>query len=114
MLEGWMPTSIVHKLFAFPYIIFTSGLMTYFIYKATPPKKTLSKDAKKSTSYTAVLIYTGLCILVFAYIKYGDKVFVDPAPQRKRFKNPPNAYNSRQVPPGTIWYPVEAGCVKLS
>src|SRR4051812_1558213 len=88
LAEGWMPTSIVHKLFAFPYIIFTAVLMTYLIYRATPNKKNLSKDAKKVTKYTAVLIYTGLCILVFAYIKFGDKIIVDPAPKRKRFKNP--------------------------
>jgi len=107
MLEGWMPTSIVHKMFAFPFIIFTAALMTYLIYKATPPKKTLSKDAKESQSYTPVLIYTGLCILVFVYIKYGDKVFYNPAvPKRKRFKNPPNAIVNPPVPARTMVYPV--------
>ena len=104
LLEGWMPTSIVHKLFAFPLIIFTTGLMTYLIYKATPPRKSISKDAKKTTSYTAILVYTGLCALIFAYIKYNDKVFVDPAPKRKKFKNPHNAYNNLKNPSKTVCY----------
>ncbi len=104
LLEGWMPTSIVHRLFTFPYILFTTALMTFLIVKVTPTRKTLSKDAKKVTKYTAVLIYTGLCILVFIYIKYNDKVFVDPAPQRRKFKNPKNAYNRSKVPVRAIFY----------
>ena len=104
LLEGWMPTSIVHRLFAFPYILFTTALMTYLIIKVTPTRKTLSKDAKKVTKYTAVLIYTGLCILVLAYIKFGDKVFFDPAPKRRRFKNPKNAYQSNKPPVNAIAY----------
>ncbi len=105
LLEGWMPTSIVHKLFSFPYIFFTAALMTYLIYRSTPPKKTLTKDAKKSTSYTAILIYSGLCVLVFIYIKFNDKVFIDPAPKRKRFKNPHNAYYKVPESSKTMRYP---------
>ncbi len=104
LMEGWMPTSIVHKLFAFPYILFITALMTYLIIKATPKRKALSKDAKKVTKYTAVLIYTGLCILVLLYIKYNDKVFVDPAPKRKKFKNPKNASNTEKAPVRFIAY----------
>ena len=104
LMEGWMPTSIVHKLFAFPYILFITALMTYLIIKVTPTRKTLSKDAKKVTKYTAVLIYTGLCLLVLAYIKYGDRVFVDPAPRRKQYKNPKNAYNSNKSSVKAIAY----------
>ena len=104
LVEGWLPTSIVHKLFAFPYIIFSALLMTYLIYRATPNRKNLSKDAKKVTKYTAVIIYTALCILVLVYVKYQDKIIVDPAPKRKRFKNPKNAFYQRQAPVRCIEY----------
>ena len=115
MLEGWMPTSFVHKLFAFPYIIFTAALMTYLIYRATPAKKTLSKDAKKAQSYTPILVYTALCIIVFIYIKYGEKVFYDPAvPKRKKFKNPHNAFVNPPAPERTMAYPDQVFIPALS
>lgn len=107
MLEGWLtPLAFLRKLFVFPTIIFTSALMVYLVYRAMPAKKTLQKDAKKSQSYTAILVYTGLCILVWVYLKYNDKVFYDPnVPRRKKFKNPPNAYNhQRHDPARTIAY----------
>ena len=106
LLEGWMPTSIILRFFVFPYILFTTALMTYVIIKVTPTRKTLSKDAKKVTKYTAVLIYTGLCLLVLLYIKYSDKVFADPAPERRVHPNPKNAYRNDKAPVKTMAYTV--------
>lgn len=107
MLRDWLtPLGFLLKLFSFPVIIFTTGLMVYLVYRATPAKKTLAKDAKKSQSYTAILVYTGLCILVWVYIKYNDKVFYNPAvPARKRFKNPKNAFVNPPAPARMMMYP---------
>ncbi len=102
LMAGWLTPPIVLMLFRFPYIIFTTALMTYLIIKVTPTRKTLSKDAKKVTKYTAVLIYTGLCILVLVYIKYNDRVFSDPVPSRRILKNPKNAFHSNKAPEKTI------------
>ena len=104
LMRGWLTPPIVLMLFRFPYILFMTALMTYLIIKVTPTRKTLSKDAKKVTKYTAVLIYTGLCILVLVYINYIDKIPFDTAPQRRRLPNPPNAYHSNKAKMKEIAY----------
>ncbi len=106
LMAGWLTPPFVLKLFKFPYIIFTALLMTYLIYRATPNRKNLSKDAKKVTKYTAVMIYTGLCILVLAYIMNIDKIqkLLHPEPIRKKRPNPKNAFQSKPFPAKTISY----------
>ena len=75
LLEGWLPTSIVHKLFAFPYYFVTGAAMLGGMIWIRPPMKNITKEAKKATDYTFIIVYTVAAVFAFLYIKYADKIF---------------------------------------
>jgi len=74
LMRGWMPTSFIPKLFVFPYYFFTGALMLWITTRFKPSKKAIAKEAKKATDYTFILIYSLAALILFLYIKYGDKI----------------------------------------
>jgi hypothetical protein len=75
LLEGWISsTRIVHKLFAFPYIILTSAAVLYYNYSGMK-KLELSKVKKVEPFYPPIIIYTAISIVLCVYIYYRDKIF---------------------------------------
>ncbi len=76
LTEGWLPfMSIVHRLFSFPYYIATAIAVLGLTYWLMPPMSSISKESKKQSSPAMLIIYTLFALLLFAYIKLGDKLF---------------------------------------
>ena len=74
LMNGWMPTSFVTKLFVFPYYFFTAALMLWITTRFKPSKKAIAKEAKKTTDYTFIIIYSLAALILLLYIKYGQKI----------------------------------------
>jgi len=75
LLEGWLDfLSIVHLLFRFPYIIFTAIALLGLTFKLMPSAHNLSKAAKRNGSPILLILYTVFSLILFAYIKMGDKL----------------------------------------
>jgi len=72
LMEGWMPTRFVHKLFASPYYIFTTIAMLLFNLWMMTPLKNLSKERNKPPFYPSIIAYTLISILLLLYIHYKD------------------------------------------
>ena len=70
LAEGWMPTSLVHKLFAFPYIVVTSVAMFVFDFVIMLPLQKLSRDKESAVLYIPIIVYTLVAVILFVYIKY--------------------------------------------
>ncbi len=76
LLEGWLSfMSIIHKLFAFPFIYVTSLFILGITYWLMPPLQSITKEMKKASSPVALIVYTLCSIVLFVYIKMGDKIF---------------------------------------
>ena len=79
LLGGWIPIfNIVHKLFTFPYYFFSGALLFGLTIRFRPSKKAIAKEAKKAKDYTFILIYTLAALILFLYLRYGDKINFDP------------------------------------
>lgn len=74
LLEGWMPTSYMRKLFIFPYYLFTGAIMLYVTALFKPSQKAISKEAKKANNYTFIIVYSLAGLILFLYLRYGDKI----------------------------------------
>lgn len=74
LMQGWMPTAFIHKLFTYPYYFFTGVVMLGLMIKYKPSKKIIAKEAKKTKDYTFIAIYTAVALILYLYIMYGDKV----------------------------------------
>ncbi len=76
LLEGlYHITSIVHNLYAFPYIIGTSVLMFLISVSIMSPFKNIKKELKKKPGYWGITMYTGVALVVFLYTRYGNSLF---------------------------------------
>ena len=76
LMEGWLPfMSLVHTLYSFPYYIVTAPAVFGVTYWLMPPISTIMKESKKEANPLALIIYTFFTLVLFAYIKYGDKIF---------------------------------------
>ena len=70
LAEGWMPTSYVHILFAFPYIIGVSAVMFIFNFVIMLPLQNLSRDKETGVMYVPLIVFSLAAIILFIYIKY--------------------------------------------
>ena len=78
LIEGWIPIfGTVHKLFVFPYYFFTGAVLFGLTIWFRPSKKAIAKEAKKTKDYTFILIYTFAALILFVYLRYGDKINFD-------------------------------------
>ena len=75
LLEGWFPKVITRKLFVFPYYYLVGAAMLGITIRIRPSIKTMSKDAKKKTDYTSIIVYSFAMLLLYVYIVYKDKKF---------------------------------------
>lgn len=77
LLQGWLPfMSVVHMLFVIPYFFITAIAVLGITYWLVPPVSIMSKEYKKGgASILLVGAYTVFAVLLFAYIKLGDKIF---------------------------------------
>ena len=75
LLEGWFPKVIARKLFTFPYYYLVGAAMLGITIRIRPSIKTMSKDAKKKTDYTSIIVYSFAMLLLYVYIVYKDKKF---------------------------------------
>ena len=76
LLEGWLPfMSLVHKLFAFPFYYVTTVVVLSVTFYLMPSFQTIAKEGKKSASPLALILYTFFSLILFAYIRFGDKLF---------------------------------------
>ncbi len=70
LAEGWMPTSYVHILFAFPYIIGVAAAMFIFNFVIMLPLQNLSRDKETGVMYAPLIVFTIAAVILFIYIKY--------------------------------------------
>ena len=74
LLDEWLPTRAIQKIFTHPYYFFTFFLLLLinFIIMATPEKfgKRLRSN---SSNIPAILIYSVIAVILFAYIYYAKK-----------------------------------------
>ena len=70
LAEGWMPTSIVHTLFSFPYIIGVGAAMFVFNFVIMLPLQNLSRDKETGVMYAPLIVFTLAALILFIYIKY--------------------------------------------
>jgi len=76
LMEGLFPfMSVVHKMFAFPYILATSVGVLLVTLWLMPSVSSITKEGKKAASPLALILYTIFSLMLFAYISLGDRIF---------------------------------------
>ncbi len=70
LAEGWLPTSYVHLIFAFPYIIGVVIAMFVFNFVIMLPLQNLSRDKETAVMYMPLVIFSLAALLLYIYIKY--------------------------------------------
>lgn len=76
LLEGlFNVTSVIRRLFAFPFILGTIVLMFLISVSIMAPFKNIKKELKKKPGYWGVVMYTGVAMVVYFYTKYGNSFF---------------------------------------
>lgn len=68
-------TSALLALFRFPVLLATLAGMFGLTYWLTPTLNGVSKDAKKTTRHTTLILYTVFALVLFLYKQYGDWLF---------------------------------------
>jgi hypothetical protein len=66
---GFLPVNIIHTLFVFPYIVLTAIGMLLIDIWIMMPLKFIKKEKKNPASYWGIIMYTGVCVLIFVYAK---------------------------------------------
>lgn len=76
LLEDWLPTAMVVKLFSFPMILITATGMLVVNYFTGPSVYYITSSEKlNKVNYTSVILYSAVTLLLFAYTQYADKIF---------------------------------------
>jgi len=75
LLEGWMPTKIIHKLFLFPYYFITTSVLLLINFLIMLPVRDLKKKRKQRIIYIPIIIYTLISLLLYIYIQYANRIF---------------------------------------
>lgn len=75
LLQGWMSIlRFLQKLFAFPYYFIIAVAVFAVNYISILPLKNLKKERHKKPLIIPVIVYTLVCILLYLYIHYSDKI----------------------------------------
>jgi len=75
LLEGWMPTKVIHKLFTFPYYFVTASFLLLINFLIMLPIRNLKKKRKQRILYIPIIIYTVISIMLYIYIQYANRIF---------------------------------------
>lgn len=71
LLEGWLSFfSIVPKLYSFPFIAGTFAIMLLVTYMCALNRHEISKESKKVRKFTFLLVYSGISLLILAYVMF--------------------------------------------
>jgi len=77
LTTGWLSfMSSLRILFRFPVSIGTFALIGFLLFRFGPNMRTVGKEAKTNKNYLNLLVITALAILMFVYLKYGDKILM--------------------------------------
>jgi len=74
LLQGWMSTGMIRKLFNYPYYLITAPAVFLLNLWLMTPLKNLSKERKKTPFYPSVIAYTLITIVLCIYIHYRDRL----------------------------------------
>ena len=70
LVEDWLPTSYVHTLFAYPFIVPIAIVAFVFNFVIMLPLQNLSMGKKTKPMIWSIIAYTAVSILLFLYVKY--------------------------------------------
>ncbi|MBX2904876.1 MAG: hypothetical protein KF744_02480 [Taibaiella sp.] len=73
--DMFSPMASLLVLFNFPYLIVTFAAICGATWWLTPTAQNVSKDAKKITKHTALILYTVAALVLFLYKHYGEWLF---------------------------------------
>jgi hypothetical protein len=76
LMEGFLRMMrFIRYLFISPVYIVTAVIIFAINLARILPLKNLKKERQKPPLVVPILVYTGVCILIFLYMKYGNKIF---------------------------------------
>jgi len=76
LTKDWLSfMAIIPKLFSFPYYFVTSIAVLGITFWLMPSFQSIAKEGKKESSPLALILYTVFSLMLFMYIRMGDKIF---------------------------------------
>ncbi len=76
LMNGWLGfVGLILVLFRFPISLATAVGIFGLTYWLTPTVQTVAKDAKKTSSYMTLILYSIFGMLLLTYLKFGDALF---------------------------------------
>lgn len=75
LLDSCLPTTIVLKLFSWPYFFITALAILLVNFFSTPPLQYIDVEKGKKRGNTPIIIYSVISLILFLYSHYYDKLF---------------------------------------
>ena len=74
LTQGWLRTNFVYYLFIPPFYYLSGGAMLWVTARYKPSQKAIAKEAKKTTDYTFIIVYSLAALIIVLYMQYGTKI----------------------------------------